>query len=99
MIRPTVVDFLDSMLRTQKGPMRINQFTIAENSFFNDITIRDSGIKNKFNLLILGAKIGENEIEFNPPSHFVLKSNMTLIVMGAINDIERAKETFSMYRY
>lgn len=94
MIRPTAVDFLDKMLRSKKGTLRINEITISQKSFVKGKSIGKSGIKEKFALLILGLKQGTDEIEFNPPPSQILKSGMTLIVMGDVVDIERAKKVF-----
>jgi len=92
MIRPTVVDFLDKMLRSQKGTLRINEITISENFSMKEQNIMKSGIKENFDLLILGLRQGADEINFNPPPSQILKKGMTLIVMGDVADIERAKK-------
>jgi len=72
-IRPTVVDFLDSMLRSRQGTLRINQLMISENSDLAGKKIIESGLKDRFGLLVLGTKYHSQDVEFNPPSTFVLK--------------------------
>ncbi|MCP4102901.1 MAG: potassium channel protein [Lentisphaerae bacterium] len=93
-IRPTVVDFLDNMLRSRQGTLRINQIAISDNSGVVGKKISESGIKDKFDMLVLGLKEGDNEIEFNPPASLILKKGMSLIVMGEVDNIKRAKEEF-----
>ncbi len=92
MIRPTAVDFLDKMLRSEKGNLRIHEIVITENSNIKGKKISESGLKDKFDLLILGAKNTLNEIEFNPPSQRLISDGMTLIVMGKIEDIVKLKK-------
>ena len=92
MIRPTVVDFLDSMLRSKQVNLRINQITISENSSALGKTIGESGLHEKFGLLVMGARNKGREIEFNPPATQVLTREMTLIVMGEVDDFARAKK-------
>ena len=94
MIRPTVVDFLDSMLRSQQGNLRIHQITVRETSATAGKTIIDSGLKDRFNLLVLGSKEGQGDIEFNPPARRVLSPGLTLIVMGDVTDIANARKAF-----
>jgi voltage-gated potassium channel len=94
MIRPTVVDFLDSMLRSRQGQLRIHQLVVTSNSAVAGKNLMESGIKDKFNLLVLGSKLPAKEIEFNPPPTQVLSAGMTLIVMGDVEKIAEAKETF-----
>jgi voltage-gated potassium channel len=92
MIRPTVVDFLDTLLRSKGGTLRINEMTISENSAFEGTCIGDSKIKEKFGLLILGIKESADDIAFNPPASQILKKGMTLITMGDVADMKRAEK-------
>ena len=94
MIRPTVVDFLDRMLRSKQGNLRIHQIIVSENSSFAEKNIHESGLKAKFNLLILAVRLDNGEIEFNPPASQVLTPGMTLITMGDVDDIARARKAF-----
>ncbi|PQP35806.1 potassium channel protein [Desulfobacteraceae bacterium SEEP-SAG9] len=94
MIRPAAVDFLDQMLRSSQGNLRINEIRISENSSVSGKKIGESGLKEKLGLLILGMKQIDGEIEFNPSPSQVLKEGATLIVMGAVENITRAKKAF-----
>ena len=93
MIRPTAVDFLDSMLRSNQGVLRINQILISPSSHHIGETIADSGIKERFNLLVLGIKL-DGEILFNPAATQPLKAGMALIVMGEVEQIAAAQKLF-----
>ena len=94
MIRPTVVDFLDSMLRSDRGNLRINQLVVTANSINVGKSIMESGLKDKFGLLVLGAKLPAQEIEFNPNPSMMLKAGMALFVMGEVDNIDKAKKAF-----
>jgi len=94
MIRPTVVDFLDSMLRSDRGNLRMNQLVVTANSSSVGKSIVESGLKDKFGLLVLGAKLPAQEIEFNPNPSMMLKAGMALIVMGEVDNIAKAKKAF-----
>jgi len=94
MIRPAVVDFLDSMLRSSRGNLRINQIVVTANSNNAGKSIMESGLKDKFGLLVLGAKLPAQEIEFNPDPSMILKAGMALIVMGEVDNIAKAKKAF-----
>ncbi|MDA8404414.1 MAG: potassium channel family protein, partial [Desulfobacteraceae bacterium] len=48
MIRPAAVDFLDQMLRSGEGNLRIHELTIRPHSPLAGKTISESGLKNKF---------------------------------------------------
>lgn len=94
MIRPTVVEFLDRMLRSRHGNLRIHEITISENSDIVGKKISESGLKDKFDLLVLGRRHATEEIEFNPSHLQVIEAGMKLIVMGAIENIDRVKNAF-----
>ena len=94
MIRPTVVDFLDSMLRSSQGNLRIHQIVVTASSSVAGKSIAESGLVDKFNLLVLGAKLPGKEIEFNPSLNGILNPGMTLIVMGDVDNIGKAKKVF-----
>ncbi len=92
MIRPTVVDFLDSMLRSRQGNLRIHEIKLSENSPWLGMKISDAGIQDRYHLLVLGARKSSREIEFNPPTSCLLEKGMTLIVMGDVEDIVKARK-------
>jgi voltage-gated potassium channel len=94
MIRPTVVDFLDSMLRSSRGNLRIHQITVSDKSGVAGKNLSESGIKDEFDLLVLGAKHQKEDIKFNPSPSETLDVGMTLIVMGEVENIARAKKMF-----
>jgi voltage-gated potassium channel len=94
MIRPAAVDFLDQMLRSNQGNLRINEITISGNSGVAGKKIGESGLKENLDLLILGLKQIDGEIEFNPSPSQVLQEGTILLVMGAVENITRAKKTF-----
>jgi voltage-gated potassium channel len=94
LIRPTVVDFLDKMLRSEKGNLRIDQITISANSAGIGKNISECGFKGEYNLLVLGRRKSSDEIEFNPASSLTLEPGMKLIVMGEVENIRRADQDF-----
>lgn len=94
MIRPAAVDFLDSMLRSSRGNLRIHEISIAENSPLRGKNIVDAGFKQKFDLLVLGVRNNIKEIEFNPDPTRMLASGETLIVMGDVENITRVRHKY-----
>ena len=94
MIRPAAVDFLDSMLRSSRGNLRIHEINIAEKSPLLEKNIMDAGFKQKFNLLVLGIRNNDKEIEFNPEPTRMLASGETLIVMGEVENITRVRHKY-----
>jgi len=92
MIRPTVVEFLDTMLRSKQGNLRIQHLVVTANSPMADKRISESGLKDRYSLFVIGYKKPAKEIEFNPNPSEILSPGTTLVVMGEISDLERIKK-------
>jgi voltage-gated potassium channel len=94
MIRPAAVDFLDSMLRSSRGNLRIHEISIAEKSPLLGKNIIDAGFKQKYDLLVLAIRNNNKEIEFNPDPTRLLVAGETLIVMGEVENITRVRHKY-----
>jgi len=94
MIRPAAVDFLDSMLRSSRGDLRIHQIGIQDQSPLAGKNIIESGLKDQYDLLVLGVRHRNRDMQFNPPPTLVLENGMTLIVMGEVANIARVKQKY-----
>ncbi len=94
MIRPTVVDFLDSMLRSKQGNLRIHQVVITQSTAAVGRTLGNSGLSERFGILVLGAKKPGGEIQFNPGAPLKIEPGLTMIVMGEVDNIADAQENF-----
>ncbi|MBW1892269.1 MAG: potassium channel protein [Deltaproteobacteria bacterium] len=90
-LRPTVVNFLDTMLRSKQGVLRIHELNVSDHSTLAGKKISESGLKDKFELLILGLKENNQDIIFNPLSSHILETDTKLIVLGKVADIARLK--------
>jgi len=92
LIRPEAVEFLDNMLRSDRGELRIHPIAVRKDSDLVGKPILQSGLRDRFNLLLLGVRKKEGEFEFRPPSSFIIEGGMTLIVMGDIENIDLARK-------
>lgn len=88
MIRPTVVTFLDRMLRDSSNK-RVSEITLSDRSKYVDKEIGKSGIYEDSGLNIVAVHDPQSKEEFvyNPPQNFVLKGNTKLVVIGDSNQI------------
>jgi voltage-gated potassium channel len=91
-LRPAVVSFLDKMMRSKDGSLRIEQATIHEGSKLVGHTLKDAGIPEKTGVLVTALVRGEEDFEFNPPQSTRLTPGVTILVMGDIKGVTRLKE-------
>ncbi|MCX5884965.1 MAG: NAD-binding protein [Proteobacteria bacterium] len=94
MTRPSVVTFLDTMLRSQDKTIRVEEIEIGPGSLFLGKSIDDTGILSTegVTLVALVNKINGSNYLFNPPKSRVLTENDVLIVMGNVEVINTLKE-------
>jgi len=91
-LRPAVVSFLDKMLRSEDGSLRVEQATIQAGSKLADKTIKEARIGQTTGVLVT-ALVGDNdEYRFNPPDTTKLAQGTTIIVMGDVSGVKKLKE-------
>ena len=78
MIRPTVVSFLDTMMRDKEKNLRIEEIS-PSGSFINK-PIKALNLKKFPNILLLAIKRKEGWV-YNPDEDYILKQDDTLIIM------------------
>ena len=80
-LRPNVVEFIDLMTFAPKMSLSIEEFTIQEGSPFAGKQIKDSGLRQSYNTIIIAVKRGE-EMFFNPSPTFEIQPADILILVG-----------------
>jgi voltage-gated potassium channel len=93
LIRPSVVSFLDTMLRDASGTIRFEEIRITRGSPFLGQTIKSTNLREKSNLLIVALRRSDGEpFIYNPPADTVLSEGTTLVVLGESRQINELKE-------
>jgi voltage-gated potassium channel len=92
LIRPTVVSFLDTMLRDSKSAIRFEELHITSSSHFINQTIKSTKLREANLLVVALQNPGAPHFEYNPSADTVLEHGMTLVVLGESKDIHKLKE-------
>lgn len=96
LIRPSVVSFLDLMLRSQEKTIRVDELAIDDQSPYKDKTLQATGILSKTDVTVVAlSRRSGKSYEFNPPENAVLKPGDVVILMGDINAINGIKGAVS----
>ncbi len=93
LIRPSVVNFLDVMLRDQSGTMRVEEILVAEGSTWIGKKLKELGMQIRFNLLPLAIRKMEGEMRFNPREDMVIAKGDVVVVMGEVANVWEARES------
>lgn len=90
MIRPTVVSFLDRMLRASGDAARVEEAKIPAGSKFINLTLSESRIYDKTGLVVI-AVARDGNFELNPAPNTQLREGDGLIVCGSVEQLQRLR--------
>ncbi len=97
LIRPEVNEFLDQMLRDKDKSLRLEEVVIPKASPYAGHALRDAPIRRETNLLVIAVRQPTREFVYNPDPDFVLDVGMTLVVMGAADDVRKLRTLVNRY--
>jgi voltage-gated potassium channel len=87
LLRPTVSSFLDVALSRKSDAIQIEELFIPKKSQYTQLALKDSGIRQNFNLIIIAIKKSSGEMIFAPHFETLLEARDTLILMGKTEDL------------
>lgn len=93
MVRPTVVSFLDIMLRDKDKNLRVEEIPVPES--FVGKAIADLQLKKYPNMLLLAVRTKDDWI-FNPSDDYVIKPENALIFMATPQERQEMENIFSI---
>lgn len=83
LIRPTVVSFLDTMLRDRNLNLRVDEIRIPEGSATVGKRLRDLGLEALPGILLVAIRSPSGEWRYNPPRTDTVSAGSVLIFMGS----------------
>jgi len=79
-LRPNVVDMIDLMTFSAKMSISIEELTIQENSPFANKKIKDSGLRENYNIIVIAIR-RKGEMIFNPnPNEDIIPGDILILV-------------------
>jgi voltage-gated potassium channel len=92
LIRPSVVTFLDLMLRDPSAAIRVDEVAVEGGSPWIGKKLREVNLHGRFDLLTLAVRKADGEVKFNPRDNTTLAGGDVLIVMGDAANAWKARE-------
>ncbi len=95
MVRPSVVKFLDDMLRDKRAAYRIEDVTINASTDLGS-TLKDARILERFGMNVLAVRSTESATwTYNPDGDEKLLPGMTLVVLGSAEQVAALRKEVS----
>ncbi|RLB98897.1 MAG: potassium channel protein [Deltaproteobacteria bacterium] len=89
LLRPSVSSFLEIALSRKKEAIQIDELFVPKSSKYTNVLLKDSGIRQDFNLIIISIKKTTGEMLFNPHFETLIEPGDTVIVMGKTPDLKK----------
>ena len=88
-IRPTVTNFLDLAFAHTRKDIQMEEIPVSEKSRLTNIPLKDSGIRQDFNLIIIAIKKPDGTMLFNPSFEAALMPDDTVIAVGEEENLQK----------
>ncbi len=92
LVRPSVVQFLDTMLRDKHQALRVEEVAIPARSPLIGARLRETSIRLQTKVLILAVHGADGSYVYNPGPDFVLEPGVTLVVLCQLEDMIKLRE-------
>lgn len=89
LLRPSVSSFLDVALSRKKDAIQMEELFVPKSSIYTNVALKDSRIRQDFNLIIISIKKASGKMLFNPHFETLIEPKDTVIVMGKTPDLQK----------
>ena len=88
-IRPTVTSFLDLAFAHKRRDIQMEEIPVSSSSEMANVQLKDSGIRQKYNLIIIAIMKPDGNMLFNPSFETVITPNDTVIAVGQADNLQK----------
>jgi len=89
LLRPAVYEVMDLLSSSGEMELSLEDVTLAEDSSLVGKALRDTDLRQEFNLIIIGVKKPGGALVFNPGPEHVLEAGDELITLGSRSQLDR----------
>lgn len=88
-LRPAVTSFLDIAFAEQRKDIKMEEIPVSPSSEIINIMLKDSGIRQKYNLIIIAIKKQDGSMLFNPSFETRIQAGDTVIAVGEDANLQK----------
>ena len=88
-LRPTVIKFLETAFNDESTEFQFEEIRVAKGAKLADVSLMDSGIRQKMNLIVIAIQEKNGEMVFNPTADTKFVVGDTIVVMGSAKSIKQ----------
>ncbi len=91
-LRPAVTNFLNLAVSAKCKDIQMEEIPVASSSALTNVMLKDSGIRQRFNLIIIAIKKSDDSMLFNPSFETVIKPGDTVIAVGEEANLKKLED-------
>ena len=91
-IRPTVTNFLDLAFAHRRKDIQMEEIPVSQSSELVNVPLKDSGIRQNFNLIIIAIKKPDGNMLFNPSFEAAIMPEDTVIAVGELENLQKLEK-------
>jgi voltage-gated potassium channel len=91
-LRPTVTSFLDLAFAHSSKEIQMEEIQVQPGSELANVVLKDSGIRQRFNLILIAIQLASGEMLFNPSFEYVIKPGDTVIAVGEKANLQQLEK-------
>jgi voltage-gated potassium channel len=88
-LRPTVIKFLETAFNDESTEFQFEEIRIRPGAKLANVSLMDSGIRQKMNLIVIAIQNKNGEMVFNPEADTKFIVGDTIVVMGSAKSIKQ----------
>lgn len=81
-IRPAMVEFVDTIARSNSGEITMEEITVSSDSTLVGVRLRDTDIRSRLNVIIVAIRRGEENLIYNPGPETPFEVGDRLVAIG-----------------
>ncbi|MBW1891993.1 MAG: potassium channel protein [Deltaproteobacteria bacterium] len=94
-LRPTVTSFLDLAFAHSRKEIQMEETRVNHGSDLANVMLKDSGIRQRFNLILIAISLANGEMLFNPSFEYIIKPGDTVIAVGEKENLQQLEKILS----
>jgi voltage-gated potassium channel len=89
LLRPNVLDFIDTAFGTERLDVEIGEVRVDAKSMLVGKKLGDAAIRQQADVIVLGVKPADGTLLFNPAPEAIIRASDTLIVIGSDSQLKK----------
>lgn len=95
-VRPTVTSFLDLAFGSTNKEIQMEEIPVGFGSRLANVILKDSGIRQQYNLILIAIKKEDGHMMFNPSFETVIRPGDTVVAVGEANKLRELEAVLNV---